>query len=377
MDEDRRSPRSEAVTDSPLAGRIIEQFSGRGDRSDIWRGFDAFLDTDAFLNLGYSPGYHTHLVGSPQDRLAKRVQSELVSQVFPKNDEPAQTGRLLDVGCGRGGPTRTLASGTGFDSVGIDLVPYNVAMAKKNRQSTGETGVTGNSEPGGNPSFVVGDTTQLPFASETFRALVAIDSLVYVPNIERAFSELSRVCTADGGGVITDLVVDSDSVDGSFTDTSAVIDPETETASAGNTDLSPDSNTNAGSSENSDAASPLSTDAASHGDVNAPTPVDPMAFEKFSLEWDMPPLRSRATVLSALSDAGFQVHRVVDLTPNSVGHFRKWTRLYLRVANGPAGGLLRRMLQWAGFDPEVVTDQVRAAHDVLPALRHVLVSFHR
>lgn len=327
------------MNDRELARRIVEQFSGRGDRADIWRGFDAFLDTDEFLNLGYSPRYGSHLLGSPQDRLAELVVSHLrrelaraglnsSSGLNPNSERGSSAGRgsrvgpdlecagrLLDVGCGRGGPTYRLTGETPFDAVGIDLVGHNVELA---RSGAGDpTGLADDAVIDRHPSFVVGDATQLPFASGSFAGCVAVDSLVYVPAVERVFKELFRVLDCGGVGVVTDLVADQ---------------------SAG---------------------------------------VGDATIEGFCDAWDMPRLRPREQYLSRIADAGFRVRRVTDLTPHSVGRFRKWSGLYLRLADGPTRDSLSWVLRQGGLDPEAVTAQIRAAHAVLPALRHVLVTFER
>ena len=151
---------------SPLRERITDQFSYRGDRADVWRAFDLLLDTDAFLNLGYSAWYQSHLVGSSQRRLVTQVGSRVASHL------PATDGvRLLDVGCGRGGPAVHLADRFGFRVTGLDLVPYNVARATENAR-----------ERRVDAEFVVGDATQLPFANGSFAACTAVDALVYLPD---------------------------------------------------------------------------------------------------------------------------------------------------------------------------------------------------
>lgn len=302
------------MTDRDLARRITEQFSERDERSDVWRGFDAFLDTDAFLNMGYTPWYGSHLLGSPQDRLTGRVLAELAATVADVDgrDAVASGARLLDVGCGRGGPSRRLAAESGYDVVGIDLVPDNVALAREGTDASTVRGADGSA-----PSFLIGDATRLPFASGSFAACVAIDSLVYVPDVEEAFGEISRVLSDGGVGVVSDLVVD------------------------------PGAGVPAG------------------------------ALDRFSRAWDMPRLRGRGEYQSALESGGLRLRRATDLTDNSVGRFRKWSRLYLALADGPTSGAVRIALRRGGLDPEVVTEQVRAAHAALPALRHVLVSFER
>jgi ubiquinone/menaquinone biosynthesis C-methylase UbiE len=177
----------------PIRRRIAEQFSYRGERADVWRAFDFVLDTDAFLNLGFSERYRPHLLGSPQRRLADQVGERLAARL------PTTTGtRLLDVGCGRGGPAITLAERFGFDVFGIDLVPYNVKRARENARDRAV-----------DAEFVVGDATQLPFAPGSFAACAAVDSLVYVPDRAAVFSALADVLDSDGVLVVSDLLTRS------------------------------------------------------------------------------------------------------------------------------------------------------------------------
>src|SRR6056297_1319666 len=156
------------MTADRLRTRITEQFSRRGKRADIWRVFDLALDTNAYLNLGYSAWYQPHFVGECQRRLATAIGQRLAARL------PATEGvRLLDVGCGRGGPTVHLAERFGFSTTGVDLVPYNVARARENAR-----------ERDADAEFVVGDATRLPFASGSLPACVGLDAFVYLPDRE-------------------------------------------------------------------------------------------------------------------------------------------------------------------------------------------------
>ncbi|TKR25136.1 class I SAM-dependent methyltransferase [Natronomonas salsuginis] len=179
---------------NPLRKRITDQFSYRGDRAGIWRAFDLLLDTDEFLNLGYSEWYQPHVVGSSQRRLVGEVGSRVASYL------PATDGiRLLDVGCGRGGPAIHLADRFGFSVTGLDLVPYNIERATENaREEHVEAG------------FVVGDATQLPFTEASFTACTAIDALVYLPDRKSVFAAIADVLEPEGVLVLSDLVMQSD-----------------------------------------------------------------------------------------------------------------------------------------------------------------------
>ena len=289
------------MTSRELADRIVGQFSGESERADIWRGFEYVLETDAFLNLGYSGRFETHLVGSPQGRLVAQVVDRLAElRGDPRGD------RLVDVGCGRGIPTAYATNTHGFDGVGVDLVAHNVALAREN--------VTGGER---RPSFVVGDATALPIRDDAMAAAVAIDSIVYVPDKVGAYSELARVLESGGDAVVSDLVVH-------------------------------------------DRAT-----------------VDPEVLSRFGDAWDMPVPIPFSAYAEGIERTPLSITAVDDLTDNGVGGFRKWTTAFLTLADGPTGPILRRLLVEARLDASVVIAQIRAAHDALPALRHVLVTLER
>lgn len=283
-----------------LPSRVADQFSYRGENAAIWRAFDRVFATDRFLNLGYSRPYQTHLIGSPQRRLALVVGRGLADRL------PATTGRrLLDLGCGRGGPAIALSRRFGFDVVGLDLVPYNVERARAN---------AARSDAGA--SFVVGEAGRLPFGAGSFAACVAVDAAVYFPEPRRVFEGLADVVRSGGIVAISDLVCDP------------------------------------------------------RADASARAAVD-----AFADGWDMARIPTRREYLDLLEAAEFSIEAVSDLTANSIGRFRTWTRLYLGLV-GRTDLLDRVFTRW-DLDGAAITDRVRLAHDALPALEHVLVYARR
>ncbi len=278
-----------------LRDRITDQFSYRGQRADVWRAFDLMLDTGAFLNLGYSRWYQSHLVGSSQRRLAAEVGRTLATHL------PATEGRrLLDVGCGRGGPAVELATQFGFRVLGVDLVVYNISRARENGRARSATA-----------EFIVGDATRLPLDSGSVPAVMAMDAFVYLPDRKSVFAELARVLQPGGVLVFTDLLARQE-------------------------------------------------------------PSERDALARFADAWDMPPPGTSPSYEGALSDAGFDVRTIADLTPHSVGRFRKWTAAFELFWDSPARFLIERLLGWFGIDAETVAEQVRRAHEALPSLRHVM-----
>jgi MPBQ/MSBQ methyltransferase len=170
--------------------RIVDQFSYRGERATIWKAFDLFLPTDEFLNVGYSKPYQPHFVGSSQHRLAERIGSDIAARLGSTVGVS-----LLDVGCGRGGPTLHLAAEHEFETTGIDLVPYNASIARRN---AAEAHVDG--------QFVVGDALQLPFSRGSFAVCTAVDSPPYIPNKRDFLTEMANVTSEGGLIAVSDFI---------------------------------------------------------------------------------------------------------------------------------------------------------------------------
>lgn len=144
-------------------------------------------------------------------------------------------------------------------------------------------------------------------------ACTAIDSLVYVPDRSKAISEIADVLTTDGVVVISDLLRRSDC-----------------------------------------------------------NKRDHQAIATFADAWDMPSLETDDGYRQMLVDAEFILHLVEDITPHSVGRFRKWTPLFLRLFASPIRPFLEHLLRQFGLDSSAVLSQVRAAHQALPRLKHVI-----
>lgn len=161
------------------ASRVADHF----EREPVWRALSFVLPAQSHLNLGYSPGKHSHLLGSPQARLVALVADTLAC---------APPGRVLDVGCGRGGPAAIVRARTGRPVVGVDLVATNLEQARENAPDA---------------SFLRGDARHLPIGDESVAAATALDTLVYVPETVRALVELKRVLVPGGTAVVTDLLV--------------------------------------------------------------------------------------------------------------------------------------------------------------------------
>jgi ubiquinone/menaquinone biosynthesis C-methylase UbiE len=101
--------------------------------------------------------------------------------------------RVLDVGCGSGAVTRTLARwiAPGGRAVGVDT---SAALLKVARELADQAGL------GATIEFKEGDCRALPFPEASFDAVVAATTFSHVPDVGRGLAEMVRV-TRPGGRV--------------------------------------------------------------------------------------------------------------------------------------------------------------------------------
>lgn len=119
--------------------------------------------------------------------------------------------RLLDVGCGSGGPALRLAEQTGASVVGVDLLEEGIANGTRLARERGLADRV---------RFVQVDASgRLPFDDGSFDAVLSIDVMCHLPNRLEILREWHRV-TAPGARVIytdptivTGLVTDAEIAD--------------------------------------------------------------------------------------------------------------------------------------------------------------------
>src|SRR5262249_52236086 len=103
--------------------------------------------------------------------------------------------RVLDVGCGLGGPGRYLADRFGCAVTGIDVLPARVQAAAT---LTALVGL------GDRVAYLQVDATSLPFPAHQFDQAWMLDVSIHIANKAVLFGELARVVNADGLLVLHD-----------------------------------------------------------------------------------------------------------------------------------------------------------------------------
>jgi ubiquinone/menaquinone biosynthesis C-methylase UbiE len=104
--------------------------------------------------------------------------------------------RVLDVASGRGDGTLVLAARFGCEVVGLDFGRRNVEAATKEARKLGLADKV---------AFYCGDAERLPFADETFDAVVCECALCTFPDKPTAAAEFARVLKPGGRVGISDL----------------------------------------------------------------------------------------------------------------------------------------------------------------------------
>ena len=126
------------------------------------------------------------------------VSAEELEEVIPQLGLSASS-RVLDLGCGPGGPLTFLAQETGCRGIGLDLSAPAIAAARQRATGLGlQTRL----------DFQQGDLDEpLPFPAGTFDAALALDVILHVRNREKLFGEIARVLKPGARFFFTDAGV--------------------------------------------------------------------------------------------------------------------------------------------------------------------------
>jgi ubiquinone/menaquinone biosynthesis C-methylase UbiE len=104
--------------------------------------------------------------------------------------------RVLDVGCGIGGPARMLADEFNCNVTGIDMSHEFILAARQLSELVGLTPKT---------TFVQGDALELPFENGSFDVVWTQHVQMNVSDKARFYSEIARVLTLNGRFIYYDI----------------------------------------------------------------------------------------------------------------------------------------------------------------------------
>lgn len=126
--------------------------------------------------------------------------------------------RVLDAGCGCGGPAIQLATETGVDVTGITISGVQVVEAAARAEV---------SDVSDRVRFEYGDYTKLDYADGSFDGLLALESLQCAPDLDAAMDEFYRVLRPGGRIAIAEFNRESQMDDADAAEFAASIDINT------------------------------------------------------------------------------------------------------------------------------------------------------
>ena len=136
------------------------------------------LVTD-FYEFGWGQSFHF----APRRRGENFKTSLLRHQQFLAERLSLGPGmRVLDLGCGVGGPMGNLARSSGAEFVGINNNAYQIERAKLHTRGVQSL-----------CSFILGDYMQIPGDDNCYDGAIAIESMPHAPDKTAAFREVFRV----------------------------------------------------------------------------------------------------------------------------------------------------------------------------------------
>lgn len=135
---------------------------------------------------GWGTSFHfcRFAAGEPFYQAIARHEHYLAHQIGIKEGM-----KVLDVGCGVGGPAREMVKFTGASVVGLNNNDYQIQRATHYAEREGLSDKL---------SFVKGDFMQMSFPDNSFDAVYAIEATVHAPELVGVYSEIFRVLKPGG-----------------------------------------------------------------------------------------------------------------------------------------------------------------------------------
>ncbi|WJX42293.1 SUMO protein smt3 [Trifolium repens] len=145
-----------------------------------------FVDT--FYNLvtdiyewGWGQSFHfSPSIPGKSHRDATRLHEEMAVDLI----EVKSGDKILDVGCGVGGPMRAIAAHSRANVVGITINEYQVNRAKLHNKKAGLDSLC---------DVVCGNFLEMPFPDNTFDGAYSIEATCHAPKLEEVYAEVFRV----------------------------------------------------------------------------------------------------------------------------------------------------------------------------------------
>ena len=188
---DAGSPRHRAGGGSARHGRSLQRPITRASPEQRRRDYAAVVNTyydlvTDFYEYGWGQSFH----------FAPRARGETFRESLLRHEQwlalrlgLSPDSHVLDVGCGVGGPMRTIARFAGCKITGLNNNAYQVERARMHNRRAGLEALC---------DVVHGDFMAMPFPDAGFDAAYAIEATVHAPDLAGVYAEIGRVLKPGG-----------------------------------------------------------------------------------------------------------------------------------------------------------------------------------
>ena len=146
-------------------------------------------------------GENLHLAVPRGDGESGRDAAEHTTELMAAQSGLNADARVLDLGCGYGGPARFLASRFGCRVSGLNLSRVEIEEAQRLTRETQHAKLV---------NFDEGDFHELPYPDASFEVVWSQDSLMYGASKSTILAETLRVLKPGGRMVFTDILASRD-----------------------------------------------------------------------------------------------------------------------------------------------------------------------
>lgn len=154
------------------------------------------LTLSAMRDGSFNPNVHIGYWDTPDSEASVDEAMDRLTDVFIERMKLDASSRVLDLGCGVGGPALRVVERTGARVTGISISHEQVRTA--NRLAS-EAGLAARAV------FEHGDAMKLPFADASFDVVMALESMCHMPDRQQVLAEVCRVLAPGGRLVLTDI----------------------------------------------------------------------------------------------------------------------------------------------------------------------------
>ncbi|MFB7476420.1 methyltransferase domain-containing protein [Kitasatospora sp. NPDC056184] len=163
------------------------------DPVEVGRLYDRYTDLGS-ATLGES--LHFGYWDTPDSTVPLAEATDRLTDLMTDRLAIGHGARVLDLGCGTGAPGTRIARRTGAQVTGISVSGRQVERANALSASLGLAD---------RARFEHADAMDLPFAEDSFDAVIALESIIHMPDRAHVLGQVARVLRPGGRLVLTDF----------------------------------------------------------------------------------------------------------------------------------------------------------------------------